>query len=667
MAEKEVIVCSIPIGTVLKSNNYIYRIEKVLGQGSFGITYLAKAEFKGKKSAANHSFRVAVKEFFMKEINGRNELAVTSDVKEGLYDKYKEQFAKEAQNLKKLDHPNIVSIIDFFAGNNTYYYAMDYLCGGSLDSLIEKESAVTEEHALKYIFQIGNALSYMHSNRMLHLDVKPANVMLNVDDEAVVIDFGLSKQYDDKGEPESTTTVGRGTPGYAPVEQVAYQDGHGFPVTMDIYALGATLFKLLVGVRPPDASVILNDGFPSNQLKQRKVSQQTINVIAKAMSPMKKDRYQSVEDFLKDLNIVVYADSDEVTIIDDNEKDIKKLNSKREKKKIKSLAEVLQAADDAYSRKDYSTALTYYLEAFRRDNSLGKVARTIADIYYHGYDLYGSGPINKGNRSKVREKSRSKASDWYKKAYDLAIDKSEELVDQAKLFYWERDYVWYLESLQECVRKHKNCKEAYLLLIEAYEKGIGCNPRTVSWELERIKKEYLAIGGSLKDIKVKKNNYSKNKTTTSEQSANQTNGTSQVYDNEWLSCAIYSLFVLIALSVFIVGAAYDSRVAGSIFDSNEYEDIFTTGNRHALYRTTYYKVFNPKDKLWGVVKVHHESKKKPHPNTDEENIVLPIEYDSIDVDIIYDFSSPWKNGRTVSGYKDGELCNQEWIRDDSNY
>ena len=175
---------------------------------------------------------------------------------------------------------------------------MEYIGGGSLDDYIIKNNALQEDEAIKIVKQIGSALSFMHENKMLHLDLKPSNIMRKESGDVVLIDFGLSKQYDEKGEPESSTKVGAGTPGYAPIEQANYREGKGFPVTMDVYALGATLFKMLTGVRPPEASDILNDGFPLYELQEHGISDSLSACIAKAMAPTKKDRYSSVEDFI---------------------------------------------------------------------------------------------------------------------------------------------------------------------------------------------------------------------------------------------------------------------------------------------------------------------------------------------------------------------------------
>lgn len=300
---------SLPIGALLKGLSYNYRVESVLGQGTFGITYLASVKMAGALGAIDVNVKVAIKEFFMRDINGRSDATVTSGSNGGIYDEYKRKFTREALNLSRLQHPNVIKVIESFEANNTVYYVMEYISGGSLDDYIAKSNGLKEGEAIRIIKQIGSALSFMHSQNMLHLDLKPSNIMLKETGDVVLIDFGLSKQYDEKGEPESSTKVGAGTPGYAPIEQANYREGKGFPVTMDVYALGGTMFKMLTGVRPPEASDILNEGFPLYELQEHNISDRVAGSVAKAMAPIKKDRFQSVGEFLQSFE-------DEVTIID---------------------------------------------------------------------------------------------------------------------------------------------------------------------------------------------------------------------------------------------------------------------------------------------------------------------------------------------------------------
>lgn len=309
---------TIPIGTRLNGKVYQYKILKVLGQGSFGVTYLASVKISGDLGSID-AF-VAIKEFFMSEINGRDGLTVTTSNKTGLFDKYKYKFIKESQNLAKLKHQNIIKVLESFEANNTVYYAMDFIDGGSLDEYISHKGCLSEEEAIAISYQILDALAYMHSKNMLHLDLKPSNIMMDKG-KPVLIDFGLSKQYDDEGNAETSTTIGAGTPGYAPIEQSNFSgeisESNGLPVTMDIYALGATMFKMLTGKRPPVASIILNMGFPNDELDSKKISAKTRNVVEQLMSPVWKDRPQS-DQAIKCLLDNLSKDHSEFTEFSDN-------------------------------------------------------------------------------------------------------------------------------------------------------------------------------------------------------------------------------------------------------------------------------------------------------------------------------------------------------------
>ena len=262
----------------------------------------------------------------MSDINGREGSSVTTGGSGKLFDRYRHKFAREASNLAKLKHCGIVKVIETFEANGTSYYAMEYCGGGSLDALIANRGGLPEGDALRYFGQIAEALSYMHSQRMLHLDLKPGNVMLRTDGEAVLIDFGLSKQFNDKGEPESSTTIGGGTPGYAPIEQANYREDSGgkLPVTMDVYALGGTLYKMLTGERPPVASDVMNNELPEQPLRDHGVSDDVIAAIHRAMQPKSRDRYQTVAAFAAALDCASEAteaadqgEEPEVMLVDD--------------------------------------------------------------------------------------------------------------------------------------------------------------------------------------------------------------------------------------------------------------------------------------------------------------------------------------------------------------
>ena len=268
-----------------------YQIIRALSQGGFGITYEAE-------QIALHR-RVAIKEFFMKEYCDRDpttshvSLGISGGSKE-LVDKFRTKFIREAQMIAGLDNPHIIKIHDIFEENGTAYYVMPFLNGGSLADKVKQNGPMPEQEALGCIKQIGDALDYLHKKNILHLDVKPSNVLLNVAGGAVLIDFGISKHYDEVGSQTSTTPVGI-SKGYAPMEQ--YQQGSitKFSAATDIYSLGATLYFLLTGQTPPEAADVYEEGMPViNGL----ISGRTYAAIKAAMEPKRKARPQSIRAFL---------------------------------------------------------------------------------------------------------------------------------------------------------------------------------------------------------------------------------------------------------------------------------------------------------------------------------------------------------------------------------
>lgn len=278
------------IGTLLHGGTY--KIEKILGQGSFGITYLAEHTNLGKK--------VAIKEFFMKELNSRGEDgSITGMSDSSLSQNYCQKFKKEAINLSRLDHPNIVRVTDSFSENGTFYYVMDFIEGQNLNDYI-KSHYIDEAEAVSIIKSVADALIYMHEEKhMLHLDLKPGNVMRrNSDGHIFLIDFGLSKHYSTDGQPETSTTIGLGTAGYAPIEQGNQAKNGEFRPTIDVYALGATFYKLLTRETPPPASdLVSDDELLENKLREKGVSDNLIEIVTEAMCPNVRKRTQSVREF----------------------------------------------------------------------------------------------------------------------------------------------------------------------------------------------------------------------------------------------------------------------------------------------------------------------------------------------------------------------------------
>ena len=279
--------------TVLQGGRYV--IQGVLGRGGFGVTYLAEQVMAKRK--------VCIKEFFPKDYYTRGDdtrsLTLASQGFAESMNRFKEKFVKEAQTIAALDHANIIHILDVFEENNTAYYVMEYIDGESLSDVIKRRGALSESEAVDYICQAGSALEYLHERKIMHLDIKPGNIMLrSKDNHVVLIDFGLSKHYDEQsGEATSTTPVGV-SHGYAPLEQYKQGGVNTFSPETDIYSLGATLYYLLTGQRPPEAASLINDPleFPQH------VSATLRSAITAAMSPSSKQRPASVGKFVAMFN-----------------------------------------------------------------------------------------------------------------------------------------------------------------------------------------------------------------------------------------------------------------------------------------------------------------------------------------------------------------------------
>ena len=277
--------------TLLQSGKY--KIVRFLSSGGFGCTYEGEHVMLHK--------RIAIKEFFVKDFCNRDEntshVTVGTQSKVALVEKLRSKFIDEAVALSQLSQPNIVSVSDVFMENGTAYYVMDFIDGKSLHQIINERGALPEGEAISYIKDAAEALKYVHSLNRLHLDIKPGNIMVTNDGHAKLIDFGASKQYDEVDGENTSTLLGK-TPGYAPIEQMSNNVKQFTPAT-DIYSLGATLYKLLTGVTPPDATEIFNEGL--EELPES-ISKSTNDAVMKAMELRVKNRPQTIDAFLEMLD-----------------------------------------------------------------------------------------------------------------------------------------------------------------------------------------------------------------------------------------------------------------------------------------------------------------------------------------------------------------------------
>lgn len=239
------------VGTILHGT---YKIESYLASGGFGNTYLAKnIEFDET---------YAIKEFFVKGVCQRDGNSTTISVSNAentnSFEQQREKFKKEARRLRSLSNTHIVKVYDLFEENGTAYYVMDYVDGENLSARLKRTNAPLAEFAVRnYLNQILDGLEAIHNEGMFHLDIKPANIMVDSHDVVKLIDFGASKQQSTEGGATMSTGISY-TNGYAPSEQMA-QSYDKFGPWTDFYALGATMYKLLTNQDPPSVSDLSED------------------------------------------------------------------------------------------------------------------------------------------------------------------------------------------------------------------------------------------------------------------------------------------------------------------------------------------------------------------------------------------------------------------------
>lgn len=273
-----------------------YKIEEILGQGGFGITYLA--------SDTNLHTKVAIKEYLPIEMAVREGDHSVHPVTENHNKQFKwglDRFLTEARTLAKYDHPNIVRVLAVFEANNTGYMVMTYEQGVSLAEKIRNRQTIEEQELIKLIIPLMGGLERMHDSGFIHRDVKPDNLFIRQDGSPVLLDFGSARQAM-VGETRTLTSLV--TPGYAPFEQYYSKSDEQGPWT-DIYGLGATLYRAVTGIAPADAvdrsNALLkrsNDTYiPCAEFVGDRYSQRFLTAIDSALKFNVEDRPQSIKEW----------------------------------------------------------------------------------------------------------------------------------------------------------------------------------------------------------------------------------------------------------------------------------------------------------------------------------------------------------------------------------
>jgi serine/threonine protein kinase len=264
-----------------------YSIVKTIAEDKFGFIY------EGLYRPLN--LTVTIREFSIRDYCIQADQTSKSSAEGQSLEQQMENFEgillNEARALCRLNYPGIVRNYDIFEKNNIAYYVSDSVEGQTLNEIAYIEGALPEDRVVKYIGQIAKSLDYIHSMKMLHLDVNPSNVIIDNNDDAMLIDLGAVMQYDESFgfscEPE-----------YFPPEQLI-GNTESFSPSTDIYALGATLYKLVTGATPPEASVIINEEIP---YLPPTLSPGVCEAITRSLAQKQEERPQNIDEFLRIMN-----------------------------------------------------------------------------------------------------------------------------------------------------------------------------------------------------------------------------------------------------------------------------------------------------------------------------------------------------------------------------
>lgn len=278
----------LPNGTVLNGK---YIVGAVLGEGGFGITYIGRD--------VNLNIKIAVKEYYPSGTVNRNhtyssEITAITENAENQFKKGKNNFLEEARILAKFnDEPSIVSVRDFFSENNTAYIVMEYLEGTTVEDYLKHYGNFSFSQTVAMLSPVMSGLSKIHKTGLIHRDISPANIMILKNNAVKLLDFGAARETDSSDKKSLSVML---KPGFAPEEQYRTKGNQGS--WTDVYALSATMYKMLTGVTPTDAmNRLFSDDVEKISVFNPRITESQENVIMKGMAVNQSDRYQTIDEF----------------------------------------------------------------------------------------------------------------------------------------------------------------------------------------------------------------------------------------------------------------------------------------------------------------------------------------------------------------------------------
>ncbi len=282
-------------GTVLNGK---YIVGKTLGEGGFGITYLAWDRYM--------EIKIAIKEYYPSNIAlrdtsmyGGNTLHVSSGSQNGDFESGLKRYVKEAAILSKFFNlPGIVSVKDFFYENGTAYIVMEYIEGISLREYLKgKGGKVSVNEALNIIEPIIKSLTVVHKNKLLHRDISPDNIMISREGKVKLIDFGAARYFVDDSDRSLTVVLKHG---YAPIEQYSRKGEQG--EWTDVYALCAVLYRMISGVVPDEAvERVHHDTLVPLRKIKKEIPKHIAAAIEKGLCIQAEDRLQDMQELYEEL------------------------------------------------------------------------------------------------------------------------------------------------------------------------------------------------------------------------------------------------------------------------------------------------------------------------------------------------------------------------------